>query len=465
MDSITVSNFRCFKAEQTARLAPITLFVGENSTGKTSLMAMIRALADNVVGRIPNFKEDPYDLGTFDEIVHQRGGSESPADSFVAGFTLSPLQIESHDPSESFRFEVEFASVQATPSIVRRRLSQGTHSIEIAEDINGFTTVHLKIRSREWHFRSTRSFVGILSPEDGPFPPFDSFGIAILFVMDCLKGDYSYFKPDGAASSAMPIEHLALEQLRKMSTRFELSYSLPEGPFESMRPFAGAPTRSQPKRTYDPSRVSLDAEGQNVPSFLAWLVLHEPSRWRELKKRLEKFGRSSGLFDEINVRRLSKTASDPFQVQIRKYTGQHKGPLRNLADVGYGVSQALPLVTDLLRDEGPRMLLLQQPEVHLHPSAEAALASLFCSFVAVSDQRRQLIVETHSDFIIDRVRTSVADKSMGLDPSDVSIVYFERRGLEVHLHSMTVDKSGRIEGAPDGYRDFFTRELQRSIHL
>ena len=74
MDQITLKNFRCFREEQTARLAPLTLLVGENSAGKTSFMAMIRALWDAHVGlQTPDFKEDPYDLGSFDEIAHHRG--------------------------------------------------------------------------------------------------------------------------------------------------------------------------------------------------------------------------------------------------------------------------------------------------------------------------------------------------------------------------------------------------------
>ena len=87
MDSITLKNFRCFREEQTARLAPLTLLVGENSTGKTSFMAMIRALWDQCyLGRIPDFKEEPYDLGSFDEIAHHRGSRGSRAVSFEAGF-------------------------------------------------------------------------------------------------------------------------------------------------------------------------------------------------------------------------------------------------------------------------------------------------------------------------------------------------------------------------------------------
>ena len=89
MDRISVRNFRCFGTEQTARLAPITLLVGENSTGKTSLLAMVRALWDVVYGsRVPNFKEAPFDLGSFDEIVHSAGDSQECAGSFEAGLSV-----------------------------------------------------------------------------------------------------------------------------------------------------------------------------------------------------------------------------------------------------------------------------------------------------------------------------------------------------------------------------------------
>ena len=92
MDEITLKDYRCFHDEQTARLAPLTLLVGENSTGKTSFMAMIRALWDVAYSfRIPDFKEDPYDLGSFDETAHYRGAQAGQSDSFEAGFTSRPL--------------------------------------------------------------------------------------------------------------------------------------------------------------------------------------------------------------------------------------------------------------------------------------------------------------------------------------------------------------------------------------
>ena len=79
---------------------------------------------------------------------------------------------------------------------------------------------------------------------------------------------------------------------------------------------------------------------------------------------------SAGLFDEISIKPLGSRRSEPFQVQVRKFApgGRLKGPHRNLIDVGYGVSQVLPVITELLRADAPSTFLLQQPEVHLHPS-------------------------------------------------------------------------------------------------
>ena len=106
------------------------------------------------------------------------------------------------------------------------------------------------------------------------------------------------------------------------------------------------------------------------------------------------------------------------------------------------------------------MFLLQQPEVHLHPSAQAALGSFFCQ---VANPDRQLVIETHSDHLLDRVRMDVRDGTTDLKPDDVSILFFERKDLDVRIHSLRIDEEGNIEGAPDGYRNFFLEETARSL--
>ena len=194
--------------------------------------------------------------------------------------------------------------------------------------------------------------------------------------------------------------------------------------------------------------------------LLANLIAQEEVKWDSLKELLEKYGRNAGLFDEITIKRLGKRDSEPFQLQVRKFSGRRKGPFRNLIDVGYGVSQILPIVTELFRNEVSPMFLLQQPEVHLHPSAQAALGSLFCQ---IAGPERQLVVETHSDHLIDRVRMDVRDGVGALTPSDISILYFERNDLDVKIHSLEIDEEGNIIGAPDGYRSFFMEETSRSL--
>ena len=106
--------------------------------------------------------------------------------------------------------------------------------------------------------------------------------------------------------------------------------------------------------------------------------------------------------------------------------------------------------------------MLQQPEVHLHPSAQAALDSLFCQS---AKQDLQLVVATHSDHLLDRVKMDVGDGATALRPEDVSILFFERQRLDVRIHSLRIDGKGNILDAPDGYRQFFMDETRRASGL
>ena len=196
--------------------------------------------------------------------------------------------------------------------------------------------------------------------------------------------------------------------------------------------------------------------------YLSTAFFEDERSWKALKKALERFGQEAGLFDEIAIKPLGRRGSEPFQMHVRKFGGRVKGPLRNLIDVGYGVSQVLPVITELFRGDRTPMFLLQQPEVHLHPSAQAALGSLFCQ---VANQQRQLVIETHSDHLLDRVRMDVRDGRTKLTADDVSILFFERGDLDVRIHSLKLDQEGNVLGTPNSYRRFFMEETRRSLRL
>ena len=145
------------------------------------------------------------------------------------------------------------------------------------------------------------------------------------------------------------------------------------------------------------------------------------------------------------------------------------GPHANIMDVGYGVSQSLPILVDIMTEEpargrrrnggDERTFLLQQPEVHLHPRGQAQLANLFME--AFRKRGSRFLIETHSDYIVDRVRIAV--RQGRLKPDDVSILYFEPNGRAAQIHNMSLDEHGNLLDAPPGYRDFFAKETDRLL--
>ena len=460
MEQIRLRNFRCFREEQTARMAPLTLLVGENSTGKTSFMALVRALWDAVyVEATPDFKESPYDLGSFDEIVYNGGGRAGGIENMEAGVVVRRPQ----EPDDQggfledgpYHVDVTFIRKGTFPIPARWRLARGDVWIQERLESDSLRSIRYGTAQGEWQenlptqgtfalgARARILGAAVLSLTHGPFRPTDPDSSGLDLV--AWHGPSSIVGEDR-------------RELYELVDGF-YGYELPQ---PEQRPFASAPVRSKPRRTYDPARPMRDPEGENVPMYLSTAFFEDKESWGDLKDALESFGREAGLFDEISVRALGKRGSEPFQMHVRKYGRRAKGPMRNVIDVGYGVSQVLPVLTELFRDSQTSMFLLQQPEVHLHPSAQAAVGSLFCRIAA---RNRQLVIETHSDHLLDRVRMDVRDGRSELKPEDVSILFFERGDLDVRIHSLRLDAEGNVLGAPESYRRFFLEETRRSLRL
>lgn len=202
--------------------------------------------------------------------------------------------------------------------------------------------------------------------------------------------------------------------------------------------------------------------------FMMRLHHEEGQKWKALQEELVEFGKASGLFSDIRVKRHGKQISDPFQLQIKVHSGSHA----NIVDVGYGVSQSLPILVELLsRDlNGSRTkrisrpslpFLLQQPEVHLHPRGQAELASFFVE--SVRNRKHSFLIETHSDYIVDRIRICVRQKRIAA--KDVSILYFEPKRNAVKIHNIRLDEYGNLDNPPAGYRNFFLRERDTLLGL
>ena len=434
-DELLLQDVRCFQGAQRARLRPITLLVGENSTGKTTLLGCYSALHGMLAVRFEphgvDFSREPFSMGSFRDIVRSRRGRQGAIREFKIGLGV-PKQRERGLPYEVV---ATFGEEGSQPVPTSWRYDFGSEGfLEFRPAGKGRTTVAI---------RGHRTSVDI---------PFNPTYLPLLM---------SHISDTRSARQRIP-EPVAdfLQRINKTKGRGRLP--APEFLFPSWYPLVPvAPLRAKPRRTYDPGREARTAEGDHIPMLMMRLDHAKGPRWKSLREDLVEFGRASGLFSYIGVRRHGKQISDPFQLQVKV----HSGTRANIVDVGYGVSQSLPILVELLSPELngrhtspaaslPLLFSLQQPEVHLHPRGQAALASFFVE--SVRKREHSFLIETHSDYIVDRVRMSVRKKLIGAD--DVSILYFEPRKNFVQIHNLRLDEYGNVLNAPAGYRDFFLRE-------
>lgn len=216
--------------------------------------------------------------------------------------------------------------------------------------------------------------------------------------------------------------------------------------------------RTKPLRTYTPGTDLQDSEGSHVPFDIAKLARRRnKEEWLKLSEQLNKFGRESDMFHEIDVKSFGQTASDPFQIVFSSL-----GPRRNIVDLGYGTSQVLPIIyTSAKGSAYGSTFLIQQPEVHLHPKAQAALAQFFVD--AFKAKSQNFILETHSDFIVDRIRAEIARGSIA--KGDVSLLFLQRRRLENSITEVKLNDHGEPVDPPRGYRTFFLDEQLRTLGI
>lgn len=123
--------------------------------------------------------------------------------------------------------------------------------------------------------------------------------------------------------------------------------------------------------------------------------------------------------------------------------------LHDLTNVGVGVSQVIPIVIQALLSEGQSLLIFEQPELHLHPRVQARLGDFF---LAMSLQGKQCIVETHSEYLIDRVRRRIAESSEADLKNKVEIYFLERGTQGTDCRRVEISEYGAIVDWP---KDFF----------
>lgn len=463
---VRMRDFRCFLDTGNIEIKPITILIGENSTGKTSFLAALRILLEWANRAESNsFNRSPYFLGGFDQISHANSVQKQNKNSFVLSISgiLHPIERGRVDNSQGKLFEGSTSTRTKSEEVFTHTLSFGKgfsqpdlikydFSIGAQEASFDFRDEWVKWRIVDREVELDISDENFRAAEGNfdrdPSHPFRQNGRFLTYLISSvrrqLRSQRDIKKEDALFSN---------DSLLAVSGKFDRASSL-----MTKKVFASAPVRSEPKRTYNPSEFVADSEGANVLLELAGAKTRNEEDWKKIRETLSKFGKSAGLFEDIDVRQLGKKDGDPFQIQVRA-----GGPKVNLVDVGYGVSQALPIIYQIQNHSRYDAFLLQQPEVHLHPRAQAELGSLIGNLVSTKRSKPYFIVETHSDYITNRICIEIINKK--LNPKDVKILYFSRVGKHVEISSIDVDQRGQLIGAPPDFKAFFLEEQRRFLGL
>ena len=418
----TMEDVRCFAERQMLEIRPLTFLVGENSTGKTTALACFHVLARYLRGDGVDFNSHPYSMGTFRDIVRN---SKKKEKNFKLGFAS---KYNNEDIETTIKLIEKQAGIEPVVSSITIKLTDGEIVVR-SEDTMGRV---LRLDS----FDEEQNRYKIACDTDR----LNEYSVYFLFppFTQKSKGEIAYS-----------------EYFKKKVKKFEGS---PWDIFRTMSVFSTSPVRSRPKRTYDPTREFDDPEGSDIPMLLMRIEATQQKQWETLKTQLVEFGKSSGLFQNIEIKNFGRSLGGPFQLKFKV-----RGPNANIVDVGYGVSQILPILVHILNpnisEYEMNFSLLQQPEVHLHPRAQAELSSLLTKLANQSNQ--SFIVETHSDYMIDRARIDIIRGN--IRPEDVSLIYFEPKGNIVEVHNIGFDKMANMVGVPPHYGEFFLKESKRLL--
>lgn len=149
--------------------------------------------------------------------------------------------------------------------------------------------------------------------------------------------------------------------------------------------------------------------------------------------------------------------SDIDLVSIQYFYGDSR-PYR-ATNVGFGISYTLPIIVSILTSEPDTLILLENPEAHLHPKGQFKMGELLALAASCGVQ---IVVETHSDHVLNGIRLAVHDGK--LNPKNVKLHYFQRVNKEgqlvTELVSPNINRHGKIDRWPDGFFDEWDKSLE-----
>lgn len=413
VSGVSLTDVRRFVGKQQVQLSRVNLLVGENSVGKTTFLGCVNGLAQlaglqGLDDRTNCFGQAPFDMVSF-ETIARPGCTSFAAELELDGGPWRHFGLEFGNGSSSslteLRLALGLAEVTTDPGVflrISRQDADGAERWAFEGPGFEFRLNQTEVSDRQfttWLSRSMR--YGVL-----PF-----------------GGDTRLYRKRVDATDS------DLAEFGKFLNFFRHRFRMPISPLKVK---SVEPRGLHPRRLYGSNPLG------DLDQFLDLAALSNA-------------GRELGLFNRVEVREIGEA----FEVLI-----DVSGSLHNICDVGYGVSSLLPFLSALTSAAPDTLFLLQQPEVHLHPSAQAQLVR------TIANSHHAFVIETHSDHVIDWFRILV--KEGEIDHADVAIIYFETAPDDTtasRLHEIALDQRANLTGQPQGYREFFSQETSRLLGL
>jgi predicted ATPase len=439
---LRIQNFKAWQDTRSIRLAPLTVLFGANSSGKSSinhlLMLLRQTSRSSDRGIVLDFggPEDAVQLGSFRDAVYD------------------------HDVEREIRFELEWdlpATLEVRDPRSRLRFSGTQLSLNAA--------VRQSPRSR---VVQSEGFAYSLIKSDG------QVALSAGLTRDSRRtdrwkleaDDYPLVRNPGRAwELPKPVQFYGFPQealVYYQNTLFLTDLELSVEEWLSRLSYLG-PIRSRPERLYTwtggvPEDVGW--EGQNTiqailaaaPRGINWTP---KARRKPFEANIAEWLVKMGLIHSFAVESIAPDR-DLYEVRVRS---ARRSAEVKLTDVGFGVSQVLPVITQAFYAPPRSTVLMEQPELHLHPSVQASLADLLLSAISSredgSDRRVQFIVESHSEHLLRRLLRRVAEEEVDPDVLALYFCYASPHGSVIRR--LEVDEYGDVLNWPD---DFFGDELE-----
>ncbi|OFX81513.1 MAG: hypothetical protein A2X12_00985 [Bacteroidetes bacterium GWE2_29_8] len=429
MPVIYLNNFRGFD-DTFLELKNVNFFVGENSTGKTSVLKLLNIVSNPQFWFNTNFNIGESSLGHYSEIA-------SLTNKKLNFFEIGILGDHRDKQDGISAIKLKFIEIKSIPRLSELRMIDRGIDIQVIVKEDEleycFETINLKKISEENKLKNFRVWIKKNNLNNQPskiIKQEKGHNVPILFIPSLIKSHSN--KDDRKLKTS---EIMAIPRFLK-----ELVWL--------------APIRTEPQRTYDNYSIDFNPAGTHSPYLLKDL-LNSSKNITKYNKIFKKFGEDSGLFEGIEIIKLGKEETSPFEVHIKLHDKSLK-----VTNVGYGVSQILPLIIEIIARKNNSWFAIQQPEIHLHPKGQAAFGDFI--FKSHKEENKNFIVETHSDYLIDRFRLRLNKECKSSKDCKIEsqVVFFERNEKGNKLTCIPINQDGTYpEEQPKEFRKFFINEM------